>query len=135
MNEPQQFGLQRQGEIADLVEKKSTAVRLADPPEGAFAGTGKGAAGVAEQFAFHQFGIQRGAVDGHAGLACAFAPAVDRAGQLALAGTRLAEDKNVGVGGGHLTCGFQYRHHRRAVRVQAILGFAYFPFQRFKTCR
>ncbi len=75
------------------------------------------------------------ALRGDAGLACAFAPAVDGAGQLALAGTRLAEDKNVGISGGHLPCGFQHRHHLWTVRIQAVLGFAHFAFERFQSSR
>ncbi|MCY1181149.1 hypothetical protein D9M73_216380 [compost metagenome] len=48
LDETQQFGLQGQREIADLVEEQCAPVSLADPPQGAFAGAGEGAAGVAE---------------------------------------------------------------------------------------
>ena len=58
LDKPQQLGLQREGEIADLVEKQRTAVRLIHSAQGAFTGAGECAAAMAEQFAFHQFGGQ-----------------------------------------------------------------------------
>ncbi|MNH33538.1 hypothetical protein D3C79_940640 [compost metagenome] len=58
LDEAQQFGLQGQWEIADFVEEKRAPISLIDSPQGAFAGAGEGAAGVAEQLAFHQLGVQ-----------------------------------------------------------------------------
>lgn len=115
LDKTQQLGLQGQREIADFIEEQGPAVSLVDPPQGAFAGTGKGPAAVAEQLAFHQLGSQRRAVDGHAGFARAFAPAVNGAGQFALTGTGLPKNEDVGVGGGNLASGFQHHHHGRAV--------------------
>ncbi|MNJ35734.1 hypothetical protein D3C77_304880 [compost metagenome] len=90
---------------------------------------------MAKQFAFHQLGGERGAVDGHTGLACALAPAMNGPGQFALAGTGFTQNENVGIGAGDLACGFQHHHHRRAVRVEPVLGFVYFAFQRFQSSR
>ena len=58
LDEAQQLGLQRQREVADLVEEQRAAVGLVDPAEGAFGGSGEGTAVVPEQLAFHQVGRQ-----------------------------------------------------------------------------
>ncbi|QJE81303.1 Uncharacterized protein PA52Ts1_6347 [Pseudomonas aeruginosa] len=129
LDEAQQLGLQGQREVADLVEEQGAAVSLADPAQGAFGGTGEGAATVPEQFAFHQFGGQRRAVDGDLGLLRAFAPGVDGACQFALAGAGFAEDEDVGVGRRDLARGLQYRGHGRAVRFQAVALAAHFVLQ------
>ena len=121
--------MQGQREVADLVEEQGAAVSLADPAQGAFGGTGEGAATVPEQFAFHQFGGQRRAVDGDLGLLRAFAPGVDGACQFALAGAGFAEDEDVGVGRRYLARGLQYRGHGRAVRFQAVALAAHFVLQ------
>ncbi len=135
LNEAQQLGLQRQRKVADLVEKQGAAIGLIDTTQRAFAGTGESAAAVAEQFAFHQFCSQRRAVDGDAGLLGPLAPAMNSPGQLALTGTRLAQNQDVGIGDRHLTGRFQNGHHRRAVGIQTILGLANLAFQCFETCR
>ncbi len=129
LDEAQQLGLQRQREVADLVEEQRAAIGLIDPAQGAFGGSGERAAVVAEQLAFHQVRRQRGAVDGDEGLLRAPAPGVDGTRQLALAGAGLAEDEDIGVGVGDLACGFQHRHHRRAVRAERIAALLHLAFQ------
>ncbi len=54
---------------------------------------------------------------------------MDGPGQLTFTCARLAKDEDVGIGGSDLAGGFQHRHHRRTVRIKAVLGFAYFTFQ------
>ncbi|MCY1513294.1 hypothetical protein D9M68_477840 [compost metagenome] len=85
-----------------------------------------------EQLAFHEVGRERRTVDGDEGLLRPLAPAVDGAGQLTLAGAGFAEEKDVGVGAGHLSRGFQHRHHRRALGRQAIARAAHLAFQDFQ---
>ncbi|MNV55873.1 hypothetical protein D3C71_1481240 [compost metagenome] len=86
LNEAQQFGLQGQRKITDLIEEQRAAIGLIDPAQGAFAGPGERPPAMTEQLAFHQLGRQGRAVDGDAGLLRALAPAMDGPCQLAFAG-------------------------------------------------
>ncbi|MNV17133.1 hypothetical protein D3C71_1079160 [compost metagenome] len=135
LNKTQQLRLQCQGKVADLVEKQRSAVSLVDSAQGAFAGAGEGAAAVAEEFAFHELGGQRRAVDRDAGFLRAFAPAVNGLGQFALAGTGFTQNQDIGIGRGNLAGGFEYHFHGRAVGVQTIHGLAYLAFQGFQSRR
>ena len=68
----QQAGLHGQRHVANLVEKQSAALGLAQSPNRALlARAGKGTGGVAKEFGLNQMLGQGGAVDGHkrAGLA------------------------------------------------------------------
>ena len=64
----QQPRLQRQRHVADLVEEQRAAVGLFEAAGVAARGAGEGAGFVAEQFAFQQFGRNRGGVERDEGL-------------------------------------------------------------------
>ena len=62
----QQPRLQRQGHVADFIEKQRAPLRLAHAAQRAFTPrAGKGTGGVAKQLGFNQVFRQRGAIDGH----------------------------------------------------------------------
>src|SRR5665213_231728 len=65
LQNPQEFYLKFDSQIADLVEKSRTAVGLVDQPFLGLVRSRKSASGVAEQFAFHQRAHQRTAIDRH----------------------------------------------------------------------
>ena len=94
----QDFGLKRQGQLADLVQKEGTAVGVLDEPGTPLGvGAGKGPRDIAEKLAFQQVFGDRGAVDGKKGLVPAQAVPVEGLGQEALARTRFAQDQHVQV--------------------------------------
>ena len=64
LQEAQQLDLQRQRQVADLVEEQGAAVGDLDLAECRLGGAGEGALLVAEQLAFEQRLGNRGAVDG-----------------------------------------------------------------------
>ena len=93
---PQQLGLQHQRQLADFVEKEGAAVGVEEQALVVLAGTGEGALGVAEEFAFDQLGRDGGAVDRHEGALGAQAHLVQGAGRDFLADAGFAEDQHRG---------------------------------------
>src|SRR5690606_10280981 len=70
---PEQFGLQRQGHFAELVEHQAAAVGLLEQAGALGASTGEGTSGMAEELAFHQLAGYATTVDREVGLALATA--------------------------------------------------------------
>ena len=95
----QQLRLHIQRQFADLVEEEGRAVRDLEAADLARQGAGEGALLPAEQFAFHEPGRQRGAVDLDHHVAAARAEPVDGLGDEFLAGAGLAAHEHRGVRG------------------------------------
>ena len=98
LDEPQQLALQRQRQLADLVEEQRAAVRGLDLADHPAVGAGVRAALVAEQLALDERGRQRRAVDVDERRLAARAVDVDRAREQALAGAGLAVEQHGRVG-------------------------------------
>ena len=98
LHEPQQLALQRQRQLADLVEEQRAAVRRLDLADHARVGAGVRAALVAEQLALDERGRQRRAVDVDERRLAPRAVDVDRAREQALAGAGLAVEQHGRVG-------------------------------------
>ena len=67
----QQTSLQRQGHVADFIQKQSAAVGLLEATGVASLGSGERAGLVTKQLGLEQLGRNRGGVQGHEGLCCA----------------------------------------------------------------
>src|SRR5258706_5332756 len=63
LDDAQELGLQRERQLADLVEEQRAAVRLAEQPALRLVRAGECAAAVAEQLALDERRLQRRAVD------------------------------------------------------------------------
>ena len=100
----QDFALERQGHIADLIQKECAAVGGVDAPDPRLHGTRKRAFGVAEQFRFQKRLGNGGAVDDGKGVLCAWADHMDCLRDQVLARTAFAGDEH-----GR----FRARHHFR----------------------
>ena len=90
----QQARLQRQRHVADLVEEQRAAVGLFETADVALLRAGERAGFVAEQFAFEQFGGNRGGVERDERLARARRFAMQRARDQFLAGAGFAGDQH-----------------------------------------
>src|SRR5690606_8021785 len=100
LQEAEQLDLQRQRDVAYLVEEQRAAARLRDLAFGRLDRPGEGALLVPEQLAFEQALGDRSAVDRDAGAAAAAARLVETAREQLLAGAARAEqhDRDVGIG-------------------------------------
>jgi len=118
----QQFGLQGQGQFADLVQKDGTEMRVFKTSGFGAVGPGKGSFFVAEEFGFEQvFGNGR-AVDLDEGVGLAVGEFMDDAADEGLARARFAQEQHRGLGDGyfchvllHLEHGLALAHDVRAV--------------------
>ena len=99
LQDPEQFYLGLRGKFADLVEEDGAAVGELESAQTPGDGPAEGAFFVAEQFALHQTGWQRGAVHLDERLVLALARGMDGAGDQFLARTGFAGDEHRGVGG------------------------------------
>ncbi len=99
LQHPQQLGLQRRADVADLVEKQGPLVRLLDQAALGRHRAGEGPLDVAEELALEQGVGERGAVDGQKTLLAAAAAVVDGGGDQLLAGAALPLDEDAGSGG------------------------------------
>ena len=100
LDQAQDLGLQRQRQVADLVQEQRAVVGHLGLAHLAPARAGEGALLVAEQLVLEQRLGDGGAVDGHEGALGAVGELVQRAGQQLLAGAALAQQQHGGVGGG-----------------------------------
>jgi hypothetical protein len=94
LQDPQQLGLQRQRQLADLVEEDRAAVGLGEQAQAIGAGVGERAALVAEQLALDQRLGHRGQVDRDERRLGPRRVVVDRARDQLLAGAALAGDQH-----------------------------------------
>ena len=97
----QQLGLDAQRQLAHLVEEQRAAIGRLEPPRPLAGGTGKGALGVAEQFAFGQGFGQRRAVHMHQRLVATWRMAVQPAREQLLADAGFAQQQYRQFGLGH----------------------------------
>ena len=102
LEESQQLGLERQRKVADLVEEQSPAFGRGDLALGVGDGSRERAAGVAEEVALEQLGVQARAAHRDKRPRGPAAPGVDRPGQDPFAGAALAANQDHGVGRGDL---------------------------------
>ena len=97
----QKLHLQRQRNVADLVEEQRAAAGGFDQPDLAMRRPGERSFFVAEQFAFEQGFGQARAVDGDEGPACAAAGLMYHSRHKLLSGARLAQQQHHGIGRRH----------------------------------
>ena len=97
LEEPQELDLNRQGQVADLIEKQGPAVGLGNAAGLVALGVGERATHVAEQLRLHQRLGHRGAVDRHEGPLAPGALVVNRLGEELLARSGLAEHQHRAV--------------------------------------
>ena len=96
----QEFGLDGQRQFADFVEEERAAVGQFHFADFARAGTGEGAAFVAEEFVFDQAFGNGGAIQRDEGLLAARGKMMDGAREEFFAGAAFAEQQHGGIGGG-----------------------------------
>ena len=96
----EQLGLEREGQVADLVEQQRAPVRLHEEARPRRARVGEGAPDVAEELALEELLGHGGAVDRHQRSVLPIPAPVERLGDDLLPGAALAgdEDARVGVG-------------------------------------
>ena len=109
----EQFRLKRQREVADLIQEERPARRRFKPPRTVFPGVCKGAFFVPEELAFEE-GLGDGAeVDVDEDLVRAAGVSMNGARHRVLSRSVVAQDEDVGVGGGDLPYGFEDVAHDR----------------------
>ena len=113
LKDVQQLGLQREGQIADLVEVDRAVVRVLELSELAPIRAGEGAALVAEQLGFQQLRRHRRAVHLHEESHVAARCRVNRAGDDVLADAALASDEHRRGRVGDVLHGPLHLEHRR----------------------
>jgi hypothetical protein len=96
LQRPQQLRLQRQRQLADLVEEHDAARRHLEQPALGLLGVGERPLLVAEQLALHQLLRKRRAVDLHEQRVLAGTAGVDGPRHHLLAGARLPQDEHRG---------------------------------------
>src|SRR5512143_2026425 len=101
-DDPEQFGLERQAHVADLVEEDGAALGFLEDAFLGGDGAGECAAHVAEQLGLKQRLGDGGAVDGYKGHVPAGAVVVDDPGKELFAGPGLAKQKDAAPGIGDL---------------------------------
>ncbi len=97
----QDFGLDRQGQLSNLVEKQGAAVRHLEASSLSAVSTGEGAFFVSEELALDQRLGNRRAVDRHEGSPTAGRKSMQGASEELLAGTALAGQEHRAVGTRH----------------------------------
>src|SRR5690606_4057378 len=102
LQEAQQFRLEAEWEVADLVEEQRTAVRELDLARRLPDRAGEGAALVAEEFRFEQGFGNRGAIDGHEAVLAPARQLVQSARENLLAGPALADERHRRIRGSKL---------------------------------
>src|SRR5439155_24293647 len=122
LHEPQELRLERERQVADLVEEERAAAGGRDAAGVVAHGAGERPLRVAEQLALKQLGRKRRAGDGGERLGRPLAPAVDRAGEHALAGAALAADEDGRVAVRDLPGQLDRAAHRRAGTVEVGRG-------------
>ena len=102
LQDPQEFYLDGRRDVADFVQKDIPPVGRLKPALAMGVGPGKGALDVAEELAFQQGFVERGAIAGDEGPLPPPAQGVDGVGHQFLAGAALAEDDHRGLALGGL---------------------------------
>jgi hypothetical protein len=100
LENPQQFALQIEAGIADLVQKNGPAVGDLKKSGPGILGPGESAFDVAEQFAFDERIRNGRAVDGHEARRGPVAAVVNRPRDKLFAGTAFTMDEDIGADGG-----------------------------------
>src|SRR4029079_12998931 len=98
--EAEEFGLELEAHLGDLVEEQGAALGGADDAEVVAVRAGEGAATMAEELAFEQFAGDGGAIERDEGFLGAVGKVVDCAGDDFLAGAAFTGDEHVDVGAG-----------------------------------
>ena len=93
-SKPQELGLKRQGQVADLVQKEAAAVGLFDQPGLVPEGPGERPAGMAEKLALQEMVGNGPAVDGDERAPASLPAVMDGPGDELLARAALAVDKH-----------------------------------------
>gem|GEM_PF-2339635 len=101
-DDPQEFRLQLDGQLAHLVEEERATVGELEAAEPALVRAGEGTLLVPEDLGLHQRGGDGGAVDGDEGLVPPRREVVNGAGDHLLARSGGARDHHRGLGGRHL---------------------------------
>ena len=101
LKHPQQFGLQRDGDVTDFIEKQRAMLSHFEQSLLVLVSTGKRPFDVTEQFTFHEAFRYGRTVDGHHGTVLAFALPVNPLGNQFLAGTALSSNQYSAVETGH----------------------------------
>ena len=99
LQDAQELALEREGDLADLIEEERAAVGGFEAAGAVFDRAGEGAFDVAEELALVKLAGDGGAVDADERALGAAAETVDFAGDEFLAGAGFAEDEHGGVGG------------------------------------
>ena len=120
LEDPQQLGLQRDRQAADLVEKQGPLAGIFELADLALHRPGEGSLEMAEKFRFHHLGGHGPHVDGDEGMVGAAADLVDGAGHQFLAGTGLAADQDRITLGGDRLDDVVEPVHRRVVADQTV---------------
>ena len=94
LNDAQQLGLRRQGDVAKFIQKKSAVVGDFEHTTLVRHRSGERSFGVTKEFAFEQVLAQRIAIDGHKRLVLAQAVVVNGAGNHFLAGATFPGNQN-----------------------------------------
>src|SRR6266567_512858 len=102
LNHPQELRLQRQGQLADLVDEERSCVGQREDPVSVLDGAGEGPAAVAEELALHETLGDRGAVEGDERAVPPGTALVDGPGNELFAGPAFAHDADIGVPARHL---------------------------------
>jgi len=122
LQQPQYFGLQAKGHIADFIQKNRSAVGLFDLSDAAMGCAGKGPFFIAEQFAFQQGFGNRHTVYHQERFFYAKAVLINGAGRQFLAGAGFAPDEDSRVRGGHPTDGLIHFLHGAAASDDGLPG-------------
>ncbi len=116
----QQLGLQVERQLADLVEKDGAAIGERKAPLAFLGGSSECPLLMAEEFAFHQGGRDRGTIDGDQRLVTASAGGVNGPGDQFLARAGLTENQDGGISGRDLLHIAQNFFEPRALANQCV---------------
>jgi hypothetical protein len=120
LERPEQLGLERQRQVADLVEQQRAAIGLLEEADLVVASVGERALDVPEQRALQQRLRDRGAVDAHERLVATASTGVQRPRHELLAGAALTGHQHGGIGVRHAVELREEILHRRAVAEQLV---------------
>jgi hypothetical protein len=123
LQDAKQFGLQRQGQIADFVQKKSAFVGHFKAADSLRNGASESASLMAKKLAFKKIGGNGGAVQANESAAAPRTEIVDGTRDQFLAGACFSLDEDAGVGGRNALDIFQHRPQLSALPYD-LLEFA-----------
>ena len=111
---------EREGEVANFVQKEGAAGGNFKAAGSVFARVGKGPFDVAEQFAFKERFTDRAQVDANEDFLRPFGLPVESMGHCVFSGTVFAQDQDVGICKGHFLNGLENTLHGRAKPDDAL---------------